>query len=157
MKGTGARFLDAFLSMIKSRLITHTPFFLAHAITYACNSRCKTCTYWQMSPRREYDLTTDGVYALLDEAYDYGMRGYYLFGGEPLVRPDIEAVVEYAKRRGFLTTMNTNASLLAAKAAAGARGQCLAVELGEGGCGGGGALVKALGLFVVSAHFEHAA
>ncbi len=118
VKGTGARFLDAFLSMIKSRIITHTPFFLAHAITYACNSRCKTCTYWQMSPRREHDLSTDGVYALLDEAYDYGMRGYYLFGGEPLVRPDIEAVVEYAKRRGFLTTMNTNASLLAAKAAA---------------------------------------
>jgi MoaA/NifB/PqqE/SkfB family radical SAM enzyme len=104
--------------MVKSRLVTHTPFFLAHAITYACNSRCKTCTYWQMSPRRENDLSTDEVYALLDEAYDFGMRGYYLFGGEPLVRPDIEAVVDYAKRRGFLTTMNTNASLLAAKAAA---------------------------------------
>ena len=26
----------------------------------------------------------------LYEAYDFGMRGYYLFGGEPLFRKDIE-------------------------------------------------------------------
>lgn len=117
MKGNSARFLDAFFSMLKSRLITHKPFFLAHAITYACNSRCKTCTYWQMSPKQEHDLSTEEVYTLLDEAYDFGMRGYYLFGGEPLFREDIEAVVEYAKNRGFLTTMNTNASLLEEKAA----------------------------------------
>ena len=116
MKGDSVRFFDAFLSMLRSRLLTHKPFFLAHAITYACNSRCKTCTYWQMSPRAENDLSTEEVYELLDDAYDFGMRGYYLFGGEPLVRRDIEDVVEYAKKRGFLTTMNTNGSLLEAKA-----------------------------------------
>lgn len=115
-KGNSARFLDAFLSILKSRLFTHKPFFLAHAITYACNSRCKTCTYWQMSHKMENDLSTEEVYKLLDEAYDFGMRGYYLFGGEPLVRNDIEEVVEYARNRGFLTTMNTNGSLLEAKA-----------------------------------------
>jgi len=102
--------------MLKSRLFTHKPFFLAHAITYACNSRCKTCTYWQMSHKVENDLSTEEIYKLLDEAYDFGMRGYYLFGGEPLVRKDIEEVLEYAKNSGFLTTMNTNASLLKAKA-----------------------------------------
>jgi MoaA/NifB/PqqE/SkfB family radical SAM enzyme len=116
VKGSRARFLDAFLSMVKSRLVTHKPFFLAHAITYACNSRCKTCTYWQMSPKTETDLSTEAVYALLDEAYAFGMRGYYLFGGEPIIRRDIEAVVAYAKQKGFLTTMNTNGSLLADKA-----------------------------------------
>lgn len=116
VKGNKARFLNAFLSMLKSRLFTHKPFFLAHAITYACNSRCKTCTYWQMSPKTETDLSTEAVYDLLDEAYDFGMRGYYLFGGEPIIRKDIEAVVEYAKHKGFLTTMNTNGSLLEEKA-----------------------------------------
>jgi MoaA/NifB/PqqE/SkfB family radical SAM enzyme len=44
------------------------------------------------------------------------MRGYYLFGGEPLVRRDIGKVVDYAKNMGYVTTMNTNASLLEAKA-----------------------------------------
>jgi len=53
---------------------------------------------------------------MLDEAYDAGMRAYYLFGGEPLVRKDVGALVTYARRRGFLTTMNTNGSLLAGKA-----------------------------------------
>jgi len=111
-----ARFLEAFLFMLKSRVATHRPFFLAHAITYGCNSKCRTCTYWQMSNRINDDLSTESVFSLLDEAYDSGMRGYYLFGGEPLIRKDIGRVVDYAKNKGFLTTMNTNASLLAAKA-----------------------------------------
>lgn len=111
-----SRFFDAFLSMVKSKLFTHEPFFLAHAITYGCNSRCKTCTYWQMSNRVEDDLSTNDIFSLLDEAYDFGMRGYYLFGGEPTIRKDIGVIVDYAKNKGFLTTMNTNGSLLANKA-----------------------------------------
>jgi MoaA/NifB/PqqE/SkfB family radical SAM enzyme len=112
----GARYFGAAFSLLKSRLLSHMPFFLAHAITYACNSRCRTCTYWRMSSRKEEDLSTKGVFRLLDEAYDFGMRGYYLFGGEPTVREDIGRIVDYAKGKGFLTTMNTNSSLLEAKA-----------------------------------------
>jgi len=115
-KGTKERYLNAGLSLIKSRLFTNRPFFLAHAITYGCNSKCKTCTYWQMSNRTKEDLSTEEVFDLLDEAYDCGMRGYYLFGGEPLTRRDIGEIVDYAKKKGFVTTMNTNASLLKAKA-----------------------------------------
>jgi len=110
------RFLAAFLSMLKSKFFNHTPFFLAHAITYGCNSKCKTCTYWQMSKRTNEDLPTEAVFRLLDEAYDYGMRAYYLFGGEPTIRKDIGEVVDYARAKGFLTIMNTNGSLLAEKA-----------------------------------------
>jgi MoaA/NifB/PqqE/SkfB family radical SAM enzyme len=69
-----------------------------------------------MSNRNKEDLSTEEVFGLLDEAYDVGMRGYYLFGGEPTVRSDIGKVVDYAKEKGFVTTMNTNASLLGAKA-----------------------------------------
>lgn len=112
----GTRFVDAFLSMVKSRALTQRPFFLAHAATFGCNSECKMCTYWQLTPRMKEDMSTDEVFRLLDEAYEFGMRGYYLFGGEPLIRKDIGMLVDYAKRRGFLTTMNTNASLLASKA-----------------------------------------
>ncbi len=115
-KSDGVRYIDTFLSLLKSRFFTHKPFFLAHAITYGCNSKCKTCTYWQMSSRINDDLSTQDVFTLLDEAYASGMRGYYLFGGEPIIRKDIGRVVDYAKDKGFLTTMNTNASLLATKA-----------------------------------------
>jgi MoaA/NifB/PqqE/SkfB family radical SAM enzyme len=64
------------------------------------------------------DLGTEEVYDLLSQAYQFGMRGYYLFGGEPLVRRDIGAIIEYAKHLGFVTAMNTNGSLLAQKAPA---------------------------------------
>lgn len=110
------RYLDAFLSMLKSRAFTKKPFFLAHAMTFGCNSRCKSCTYWMNTPRMKEDLTTEGVFRLLDEAYDAGMRGYYMFGGEPLVRRDISEIVDYAKRKGFITVMNTNGSFLEKKA-----------------------------------------
>jgi MoaA/NifB/PqqE/SkfB family radical SAM enzyme len=110
------RYLHAFLSMVRSRMITHKPFFLAHAATFGCNSKCRMCTYWRLTPRMKEDMSTEEVYGLLDEAYDFGMRGYYLFGGEPIIRKDIGKLVDYAKERGFLTTMNTNASLLGSKA-----------------------------------------
>jgi MoaA/NifB/PqqE/SkfB family radical SAM enzyme len=113
--GTGVRFLGAAPSLMKSRLLSHTPFFLAHAITYACNSKCKTCTYWQMTNRKNQDMPTQAVFRLLDAAYASGMRGYYLFGGEPTVRNDIGSIVNYASALGFLTTMNTNGSLIAKK------------------------------------------
>jgi MoaA/NifB/PqqE/SkfB family radical SAM enzyme len=115
-KSDRVRYLGAFVSMLKSKMFTHKPFFLAHAITYGCNSRCKTCTYWKMTPRMKEDMSTSEVFQLLDEAYDFGIRGYYLFGGEPLIRKDIGKVVDYAKDKGFVTTMNTNGSLLAKKA-----------------------------------------
>jgi MoaA/NifB/PqqE/SkfB family radical SAM enzyme len=115
-RSDGVRFAGAFFSMVKSRMITHKPFFLAHAATFGCNSKCKMCTYWQLTPRMKEDMTTEEVFDMLDEAYDFGMRGYYLFGGEPLIRKDIGKIVDYAKRLGYLTTMNTNGSLLASKA-----------------------------------------
>lgn len=115
-KGDTSRFLDAILSMLKSKVYTHKPFFLAHAVTFGCNSKCKMCTYWKLTPRMREDLSTEEVYQLLDEAYDFGMRGYYIFGGEPLIKKDISKIVDYAKNKGFLTTMNTNGSLLASKA-----------------------------------------
>ena len=110
------RYAGAFLSMVRSRFVTRRPFFLAHAVTFGCNSKCQTCSYWKLTPRMKEDLSTAEVFALLDEAWDAGMRAYYLFGGEPLVRKDVGDLVAYAKHKGFLTTMNTNGSLLAAKA-----------------------------------------
>ena len=115
MGGSNLRLLNYLLPMMRSRFVTHRPFFLAHAITYGCNSKCKTCTFWQTAHNMREDMSTEEVYDLLDEAYDYGMRCYYLFGGEPLVRRDIEEVVRYAKKKGFMTVINTNGSLIEKK------------------------------------------
>ncbi|MCP8311285.1 MAG: radical SAM protein, partial [Candidatus Methylarchaceae archaeon HK01M] len=62
------------------------------------------------------DMETEEVFKLLERAYDFGMRGYYLFGGEPLIVKDLFKILDFAKKKGFITTMNTNASLLKKKA-----------------------------------------
>lgn len=110
------RYVGALASLVRSRFVTHRPILLAHAVTFGCNSKCQTCSYWKLTPRMNEDLSTEEVFAMLDEAYDAGMRLYYLFGGEPLVRKDVAALVTYARRRGFVTAMNTNGSLLTGKA-----------------------------------------
>lgn len=115
-KDDWGRYFDAVLSMIRSRVFSGSPFFLAHAVTFGCNSRCQSCTYWRNTPLMKNDLSTEGVFRLLDEAYDAGIRGYYMFGGEPLIRRDISEIVDYAKAKGFITVMNTNGSLLEKKA-----------------------------------------
>jgi MoaA/NifB/PqqE/SkfB family radical SAM enzyme len=114
--GTVHRYVDFILAALRSTLVTRKPFFLAHSVTYACNSRCRTCSAWSMSPMAYKDLSTVEVYDLLSQAYQCGMRGYYLFGGEPLVRRDIGSIIECAKHQGFVTTINTNGSLLQQKA-----------------------------------------
>jgi MoaA/NifB/PqqE/SkfB family radical SAM enzyme len=68
------------------------------------------------TPRMKEDMSTEQVFQLLDEAYDAGMRGYYMFGGEPLIRRDIGKITDYAKEKGFITVMNTNGSFLEKKA-----------------------------------------
>ncbi len=110
------RYLGTVSSMLKSRMFTRRPFFLAHAVTFGCNSRCQSCTYWKLTPRMKEDMSTSEVFGLLDEAYDAGMRGYYMFGGEPLVRKDIGKIIDYANEKGFVTVMNTNGSFLEKKA-----------------------------------------
>jgi len=106
------RYLGTLAAYLRSRLVTHVPFVLAHSITYGCNAHCKMCTYWRMSNRMKEDLPTVEVKSLLQEAYSFGMRSYYAFGGEPLIRRDLPEVISFAKKLGFLTMINTNGSLL---------------------------------------------
>jgi len=110
------RYIQLIKAGFRTRLITHRPIVLAHAVTYACNSRCKTCTMWSMSKMVSRDLSTEGVFDLLRSARESGMRGYYAWGGEPLIRRDIPEILEFAKKIGFFTVMSTNASLLESRA-----------------------------------------
>ncbi|MCJ7632907.1 radical SAM protein [Candidatus Bathyarchaeota archaeon] len=106
------RYLSTLKAYVRSRLITHVPFVLAHSVTYGCNARCKMCTNWKMSHRVKEDLDTTEVKKLLEDAYSFGMRAYYAFGGEPLVRKDLPQVLNFSKTLGYLTMINTNGSTL---------------------------------------------
>ncbi len=89
-------------------------------LTLRCNLNCAHC-YGRLplddkqSQREELNLSE--VCALLDYAAQAGCLWLLITGGEPLVRPDFIEIYTYAKKKGFLTTLFTNGTLITEKLA----------------------------------------
>jgi MoaA/NifB/PqqE/SkfB family radical SAM enzyme len=79
------------------------------ALTYRCNLRCRYCQIWREAGE---ELSTGEVLAAIDELCDAGMCRLGLTGGEPLLRDDIGAIIDHAKRRGLFTSVFTNGALV---------------------------------------------
>ena len=62
------------------------------AVTYRCNSRCRTCDIWKREPGCE--LTPEQFGRLPD-----GLRNINLSGGEPFLRNDLPEVVAVLRRK----------------------------------------------------------
>lgn len=111
------RYANIASSCLRSRFVTKTPFIFSHSVTHACNSHCKTCGRWRFSHlARTRDLTTKQIFKLYDDAADMGMRGYYAFGGEPMVRSDIVELLKHAHDLGMIVVLNTNGYSVAKRA-----------------------------------------
>jgi len=81
-------------------------------VTSACNLRCKQC-HAEAGNRGAEELSTDEGKKLLDEMAEIPeFRMLALSGGEPLVRPDIFELVDYARSLGFEISIATNGTLL---------------------------------------------
>ena len=93
------------------------------SVTDRCNFRCVYCMPkeifgkdYQFLPRAEI-LTFEEIERLVRIFVSLGVRKIRLTGGEPLVRRDLERLVEKLARIGDLDlTLTTNGSLLAQKA-----------------------------------------
>lgn len=79
-------------------------------ITYRCNLRCAQCYCAPDRNRKELDLKE--IRRILDELADAGCLWILLTGGEPLTRPDFLDIYTYAKRKGMVTSLFTNGTLL---------------------------------------------
>lgn len=96
-------------------------------ITGACNLRCHMCLvrYQPALDRRRASMSFERFKAIVDGAP--GLDRVVLQGlGEPLMAPDVFAMIRYASARGIEVGFNTNATLLTRRAAE---------ELVEGGLG----------------------
>lgn len=95
-----------------------TPVNATLELTYRCNNRCVHC-YCSLPAadpealRRE--MGTSEVKALLDRLADMGSLWLLITGGEPLLREDFGEIYLHARKRGFLVTLFTNATLLDGK------------------------------------------
>lgn len=87
-------------------------------VTAACNLKCKQC-HATAGRRHPDELSTEEGKRLLDQMAEIPEFRMLAFGGgEPLVRPDIYELVEYACNLGFEVSIATNGTLLTREAAA---------------------------------------
>ncbi len=98
------------------------PFLVALNLTRRCNLRCAHC-YLDAGTRASGagdELSTSEVQALLDRIAALSNETMVvLTGGEPLLRPDVEALARHAADRGLMVVVGTNGMLLdAARVAA---------------------------------------
>jgi len=77
-----------------------------------CNLRCKHC--YSISADFDFpnELSTDEVFAVMDDLKAFGVPVLILSGGEPLLRPDIFEVSHRAKAMGFYVGLSTNGTLI---------------------------------------------
>lgn len=77
-----------------------------------CNLACKHC--YSISADHDFpgELTTEEVYAVMDDLKTFGVPVLILSGGEPLLRPDIYAISKRAKDMGFYVGLSTNGTLI---------------------------------------------
>jgi len=79
-------------------------------LTRHCNLRCGHC--YNGPPKKEREMTTDQIRRLLDAMAEAGCLWVLLTGGEPLLRSDFPQIYLYAKKKGFIVSLFTNATLV---------------------------------------------
>ncbi len=77
-----------------------------------CNLTCKHC--YSISTDRDFpgELTTDEVFAVMDDLRRFRVPVLILSGGEPLLRPDIFDIARHAKSLGFYVGLSSNGTLI---------------------------------------------
>ena len=86
-----------------------TPVFANLDITSSCNQKCIFCA---VSPNRDYNFRkTEHFFRIIDELYNSGIFEMTLFGGEPLLHPEIEKICKYAYDSDLEVNIVTNGTL----------------------------------------------
>ena len=84
------------------------PYTLVAELTYRCPLRCVYCSNPLDYARHGDELDTATWRRVLGEAEELGVVQLNLTGGEPLVRDDLEALVEEARRLDLYTNLITS-------------------------------------------------
>jgi sulfatase maturation enzyme AslB (radical SAM superfamily) len=89
------------------------PSWLSISLGGRCGSRCRFCYTEEI--RHDPPLSSRQVRAVIDAAAEMGtIETVVLTGGEPTIRPDLDALIRYTAEAGFRTiTLQTNGHRLA--------------------------------------------
>jgi PqqA peptide cyclase len=86
----------------------HRPYTLVAELTYRCPLRCVYCSNPLDYARHGDELDTATWQRVFAEAEELGVVQLNLTGGEPLLRPDLEALIETARRLDLYTNLITS-------------------------------------------------
>jgi len=77
-----------------------------------CNLNCKHCYSLSADVDFPGELSTEEIYAAMDDLKAFGVPVLILSGGEPLLRPDIFDISRRAKDMGFYVGLSSNGTLI---------------------------------------------
>lgn len=89
---------------------TRAPIITYILVTNKCQMRCKYCFVDHEALPNE--MTTEQIIELIDELYAKGTRMICLMGGEPLLKPGIEKIIDHIVSKGIICDMTSNAQLI---------------------------------------------
>lgn len=101
------------LGLLKRAVTPNRPYHVQWMLTNRCNYRCKSCSVWRIKESTK-ELSVDEVKRGLDVLRKLGVLEVVLSGGNPLLRPDIDEILDYASRF-FITTIYDNGSVAVEK------------------------------------------
>jgi radical SAM protein with 4Fe4S-binding SPASM domain len=84
-------------------------------LTFRCNLQCVHC-YCNVPPNDptalEGEMKTDEILRILDQISEAGCLWLLMTGGEPLLRQDTLEILIHAKKKGLITSLFTNGTLV---------------------------------------------
>jgi 12,18-didecarboxysiroheme deacetylase len=81
-------------------------------ITRQCNLKCIHCYAQAKAMLQENELSNAEGRALIDDLSNMGVPVLLFSGGEPLMRPDMPELAEYAVQKGMRAVISTNGTLI---------------------------------------------
>ncbi len=81
-------------------------------ITRMCNLKCVHCYNDSGVGKPSNEVSTEKAKSILDDLADFGIPSILFSGGEPLMRPDLFELIEYAVGKGLRAVISTNGTLI---------------------------------------------
>jgi MoaA/NifB/PqqE/SkfB family radical SAM enzyme len=100
----------AMQGLIKKKITgARIPVRVSLLVTKYCNLECFYCYAEDVLNVKEIpEFTLKELKKLIDEIYDSGCRWVNILGGEPLIRNDIEEIIDYLHDKGMFIELTTN-------------------------------------------------
>lgn len=97
---------------LKPRDFDTRPLLVIWEMTQACDLNCAHCRANARPDRHALELSTAEAFHLIDQIAEMRVPLFVLTGGDPLKRPDLFPIVQYACRRGVRTSLTPSATPL---------------------------------------------